>query len=227
MTSKLFRFVLPAVLLTVTSLAQTGNAAAAPVPTSPASSSIKIGTINMQAVILNTTEGQRDFDALQKKFQPKQTELQALNKEIDDLKKQLDAQGSKMNDDARATLVKSIETKQKSFQRSAEDAQNDYDGQKNEIVQKILTKLAPIIQKYAQDNAYGLIVDVSNPWPQGEVLWAGPSVDISKAIVDEYNSQNGASSSAPATPAAHTAPAHTPPAAPSATPRPKPAAPKP
>ena len=219
MKSKFFRFLLPAALLTVTALAQTGSAAAA--PSAPATSSIKIGTINMQAVILATNEGQRDFDALQKKFQPKQTELQSLNKEIDDLKKQLDAQGSKMNDDARATLVKSIESKQKSFQRSAEDAQNDYDGQKNEIVQKILTKLAPIIEKYAQENAYGLIVDVSNPWPQGEVLWAGPSVDISKAIVDTYNSQ-----SASTAPAAGTAPAaHAAPSAPSATPRPKPAAP--
>lgn len=220
MTRKLFRFVLPAALLTVTALAQTGSAA--PAPSAPASSSIKIGTINMQAVILATNEGQKDFDALQKKFQPKQTELQGLNKEIDDLKKQLDAQGSKMNDDARATLVRNIETKQKSFQRSAEDAQNDYDGQKNEIVQKILTKLAPIIEKFAQENAYGLIVDVSNPWPQGEVLWAGPSVDISKAIVDTYNSSQSAGSA----PAASPAPAaHTAPAAPSATPRPKPAAP--
>jgi len=217
MIRKLFRFLLPAAVLTVSSLAQTGGAAAA--PSAPASAGIKIGTINMQAVILATNEGQKDFDGLQKKFQPKQTELQNLNKEIDDLKKQLDAQGSKMNDDARATLVRSIETKQKSFQRSAEDAQNEYDGQKNEIVQKILTKLAPIIEKYAQENAYGLIVDVSNPWPQGEVLWAGPSVDISKAIVDSYNSQN-AVSAAPSAPAAHSVPA-----APSATARPKPAAP--
>jgi outer membrane protein len=45
--------------------------------------------------------------------------------------------------------------------------------------------------KYAGDKGFGLIMDTSNPWPQGPVLWAGPSVDITKAIVDAYNVQSG------------------------------------
>jgi outer membrane protein len=51
--------------------------------------------------------------------------------------------------------------------------------------------MAPIIVKYAGDKGFGLIMDTSNPWPQGPVLWAGPSVDITKAIVDAYNVQSG------------------------------------
>jgi outer membrane protein len=51
--------------------------------------------------------------------------------------------------------------------------------------------MAPIIVKYAGDKGFGLIMDTSNPWPQGPVLWAGPSVDITKAIVDAYNAQSG------------------------------------
>ena len=217
MTRKLLRSLLPAALLTVTALAQTGTAAAPAVtPSAPASTGIRIGTINMQAAILSTNEGRREFEALQKKFQPKQGELQTLSKEIDDKQKQLDAQGAKMNDDARAALAKDIETKKKTLQRSGEDAQADYDSQKNEIVQKVLTKMAPIIEKFAKDNTYGLIVDISNPWPQGEVLWAGENVDITKSIVDAYNLQV----SVPATPTASQ-----PPAAPSAS-RPKPPGPK-
>src|SRR5208337_1933881 len=100
-------------------------------------------------------------------------------------------QGDKMNDDARANLVKSIETKQKSLQRSAEDAQNEFQQQQNEIAQRILQKMAPVIDKYAKANGYGLLLDSSNPWPQGPLLWATAAVDVTKPIVDNYNAQSG------------------------------------
>jgi outer membrane protein len=107
------------------------------------------------------------------------------------LKKQLSTQGDKLNEDARGTLVKQIEEKQKKLERSVQDARDDAQSQQNEIAQRILQKMAPIIVKYAGDKGFGLIMDTSNPWPQGPVLWAGPSVDITKAIVDSYNTQSG------------------------------------
>ena len=129
--------------------------------------------------------------SLQKKFEPKKNELAGLNTEIENLKKQLNTQGEKMNEESRATLVKSIETKQKSLQRQVEDAQNEYQQQQNEIAQRILQKMAPVIDKYAKANGYGLLFDSSNPWPQGPLLWATAGVDLTKTIVDAYNSQSG------------------------------------
>ena len=194
-----------AVLLAVAASAQSTPAAgkpATPAPstspssgtaaaTTPASSSVKVGIIDIQQAIIATNEGARDFEALQKKFEPKRTELAGLNTEIENLKKQLNTQGDKMNEEARSTLVKSIETKQKSLQRSAEDAQNDYQQQSNEIAQRILQKMAPVIDKYAKANGYGLLFDSSNPWPQGPLLWATAGVDLTKTVVDAYNAQSG------------------------------------
>jgi len=151
----------------------------------------KVGIIDIQQAIIGTNEGARDFEALQKKFEPKRNELSSQNTEIEGMKKQLNTQGDKMNEEARANLVKSIETKQKSLQRSAEDAQADYQQQQNEIAQRILQKMAPVIDKYAKANGYGLLFDSSNPWPQGPLLWATAGVDLTKTIVDAYNSQSG------------------------------------
>jgi outer membrane protein len=194
-----------ALVLAMTAMAQTGSAphtaaaaptatpaasptAAAPTATSPAG--VKVGIIDIQQAIIGTNEGARDFDALQKKFEPRRTELSNLNTEIENLKKQLSTQGDKMNEEAHASLVKSIETKQKSLQRSAEDAQNDYQQQSNEIAQRILQKMAPVIDKYAKSNGYGLLFDSSNPWPQGPLLWATAGVDLTKTVVDAYNAQS-------------------------------------
>jgi outer membrane protein len=151
----------------------------------------RIGTINIEQAIFASNEGQRDFDALSKKLEPKQTELKGMNDEVESLKKQLNTQGDKLSEDARASLVKEIEQKQKTLERSVQDARDDAQNQQNEIAQRILQKMAPIIVKYAGDKGFGVIMDTSNPWPQGPVLWAGPSVDITRAIVDAYNIQSG------------------------------------
>jgi outer membrane protein len=199
MNSKMVRIILAvAFALPLATLAQTDSAAAASpaaassaAPTTAPSGPTKLGVISVQDCILATNEGQKEFEALGKKFEPTRTELKSLNDEIDSLKKQLDAQGSKMNDEARAGLVRQIETKQKALSRKQEDAQNDFVGQQNEIAQKILQKLGPVIDKYAKDNGLGLIIDISKPWPDGAVLWANQSVDITKPIVDLYNAQAG------------------------------------
>ncbi len=238
MTSKFARFLIAtAFVLSVTALAQTGSAAAAlppapsaapPVATNPGGT--RIGTINIEQAVFGSNEGQRDIEALSKKLEPKQTELKGSNDELENLKKQLNTQGDKLNDEARATLVKQIEQKQKSFERSVQDARDDAQNQQNEIFQRILQRMGPLVLKYAGDNGFGLIIDTSNPWPQGPVVWAGPAIDITKPIVDAFNTQSGvpapkpAAGSKPSAPV--TKPAGTAPAAPKPAVTPAPA-PKP
>ncbi len=186
-----------ALILATATLAQsapaTGTAAPAAATTTTAAPAggVKVGIIDMQQAVVATNEGARDLEALQKKFEPKKNELAGQNGEIESLKKQLNTQGDKMNEEARANLVKSIESKQKSLQRSVEDAQNEYQQQQGEIVQRILQKMAPVIDKYAKGNGYGLLLDSSNPWPQGPLIWATAGVDLTKTIVDAYNAQSG------------------------------------
>jgi outer membrane protein len=181
----------------------------------------KIGTINIEQAVIGTNEGQRDFEALRKKLEPKQNELKGQNDELENLQKQLQTQGDKLNEDARATLVKQIETKKKSFDRSVQDAQEDAQNQQKEIFQRILQKMAPVIVKHAQEGGFAMIVDTSNPWPQSPILWYGEGGDITRAVVDLYNTQSGV----PA-PTGAGAPAPAKPASARPT-TPKPAAPKP
>jgi Skp family chaperone for outer membrane proteins len=221
MTSKLFRFILPAVLLTVTALAQTTAAAATPGGATPApaanpavgAATTRIGIINIQNAILLTNEGRRDFEALQTKFEPTQKTLNNLNQEIENLKKQLQTQGEKLNEQSRSEMVKNIEGKQKTLQRQVEDAQAEFQGQQNEIANRIGGKLLDVLDKFAKQNGYSLILDVSGQ--QSPVLWAAQTSDVTQEIVNSYNAQSGV-------PAPAAAPAGKPAGA-----APRPAAPKP
>jgi len=244
MTSKFLRLLLAiAVLFAISALAQTSSAAtpngssAAPAtsPAIPASSpsatapavtgstGTKVGSINIEQAIFGTNEGRRDFEALSKKLEPKQNELKGQNDELEALKKQLNTQADKLNEDALNTLKKQIESKQKSFDRSVQDAQEEAGNQQNDIAQRVLQKMAPMIVKYAQDNGFGMIVDTTKPWPQSPVLWYGESVDITKQVVEAYNAQSGV----PAPAATGAAPKPAPKAVGTGTTTPKPPAPKP
>ena len=222
---------------TFTALAQTGSAATPPSTPSAAASSPastapataaptgpgRVGTINIQDAIFACNEGRRDMDALQAKYAPKQAELKNQNDELESLKKQLETQGPKLNEEAAANLKKQIESKQKLFDRNVQDAQEEVGNQQQEIASKILSKMAPLIVKYSQENGYTMMIDTSKPWPQSPVLWWNvASIDITKNVIDAYNVQSGV----PA-PTSTTSSAPRPaPKAPAAT-TPKPATPKP
>ena len=228
MKSKFVRVLLAgAATLTFSALAQTGSAAtpsspaassANPLPSAPgmpttATGGTKVGTINIQEAIFGSNEGQRDMAALQKKYEPKQAELKGQNDELESLKKQLTTQEGKLNAEAEDNLKKQIESKQKSFDRSVQDFQEEVGGQQQDIAKKVLQKMAPMIVKYSQDNGFGIIVDTSKPWPESNVLWWNPdAVDITKAVVEAYNTQSGipapaAAAPAPARPSSATKPA--------------------
>src|SRR5438105_15394042 len=107
MTSKFVRFITPTVCaLSLTAWAQTAalpaapSAAAnnAPAPVTTNATGTRMGTINVEQAIFATNEGQRDFETLSKKLEPKQNELKEKNDEVEGLKKQLNTQGEKLND---------------------------------------------------------------------------------------------------------------------------------
>jgi outer membrane protein len=204
------------VLVSVAAMAQTTTApVSTPPPANPLATAtgVKVAVIDMQGAILGSNEGQRDMEALGKKFEPRRQELQRQSTEVEDLKKQLNTQGDKMSPEAHDSLVKSIESKQKSLQRQAEDFQNEAQQAQSELMQRILQKMGTVITKYVADNGYGLLLDASAPWPQGPVVLFTPPMDITKNVVDVYNAQSGVAAPArtgsttgttpkPATPAA-------------------------
>ena len=206
MTGKFLRITLTAAALLCTSA--WGQAAGA----TPS----KIGLINMQEAIVACNEGQRDFGALQKKFDPKREEIKRLNDEVEGLQKQLDTQGDKLNDEARAKLVKEVADKKKTLQRTVEDASADAQQQQGELMNKIGGKMLEVLSKYGEANGYSAILDVSTQ--NGPVLWAPASSNITPQIVEQYNTVSGVP--------VQDAPAGAKPAAPKPA-VPKPAVPKP
>lgn len=212
-----------ACILTLVSGFALGAAAQAPspVPTSaPSAGPARVAVIAFQAAVGQTNEFQRDFADLQKKYEPKRAQLKTMSDEIDSLEKQLQAGGDKLSDGERASKAKTIDDKKKQAQRFAEDAQNDLSGEMNETFNKVATKVLDVMNAYATQQGFTLVIDGSGSQQQSPVvLYASPSSDITKAVIDAYNVKSGVPAPPPqaaAAPAAQPRPSPAKPAAPAA-----------
>jgi len=172
----------------------------------PAVPALKVGMLNVQEAVFGCDEGQKELAALNAKFASATNQIKALGEEVDKLRKQLEVQGPKMGDSERAELANQIESKQNSLGRQQQYNQGEYMEQQNAIARRILRKLLLVVEKYARENGIAKVEDSSKEWPEGPTLWNSPSIDITKLVVEIYNTQSRAA----AAPASSGAPAHQP-----------------
>lgn len=181
-------------------LALSAAAQTAPAPT-------KVAVIAFQAAVGQTNEFQRDIADLQKKYAPKEAQLKALNDEIEGLTKQLQAQGDKLSEAERVSRAKTIDDKKKQLERSAEDLKNDGNSEMQELYSSLAQKVFDVLSSYAQQQGYTLVVDGSGSQQQAPVvLYASPSTDITKAVIEAYNAKSGVPAPVPSQAAGASAP---------------------
>jgi len=175
--------------LVLSAVAQT-PAAAAPTsaPVAPAGPT-KIAVVAFQVAVAQTNEGQRNFADLQKKYDPRRQQLKAQSDEIDTLTKQLQASASTLSDAERSSRAAAIDTKKKKLDRDAQDAQSDFEQAMNELYQGLASKVYDVMQTYAEQQGYSLVLDISQQ--QSPVLFANNGTNITKQVIDAYNVKSG------------------------------------
>ncbi len=205
---------LPAVALGAALLAQAQTAAPpASAPATPPPT--KVGIIYFQNAIVSTKDGQKASADLTSKFGPRKAELEKKQSNIAQLQDQLRKGSNTMSDEAKQKLMREIDQDTKSLNRETEDAQADLDQEQNKIWQELGQRMMAVMDKYAKDNGYTVILDVSSQ--QTPVLFAAAGTDITQDIIALYD--KNAPTTAPSTKSG--------PAPPAASMRPSGATPKP
>ncbi len=145
----------------------------------------KVGVINIQSAIVTTKDGQKAAAELDSKAAPKRKVLEAKQNEINSLKDQLQKGSNALSETAKQEIVRNIDTKTKSFNREMEDAQAEVEQDQQKVLQDLGGRIMAVIDKYAKDNGFVLILDVSSP--QTPVMFASNTIDVTKDIIDLYD----------------------------------------
>ncbi len=179
----------------------------------------KVGIIHIQNAIIQTKDGQKAAQAIDTKFGPRKKDFDGRQQEISQLETRYRQGANTMAEDARTALMRDIDNKRKQLQRDMDDAQAELEQEQGRLLQDLGQRMMTVIDKYATDHGFALILDVSNP--QTPVLYASNTIDITADIIALYD-KGAAAQAPPATAATTAAPAAATPRAPA--PAAKPAA---
>ena len=168
----------------------------------------KIAVINLSEAMAKTKEGQKAAAELNGKFGPKKAEYDKRETEITSLTDRLNKGRATMSDDAQKQLTAEIQGKTTNLKRFGEDSQSEMDNDEAKITQDLQQKMWPILQSYAIQNNYAVVLDVGNQ--QTPVLWAATATNITDVMVALYDQAHPAKDE----PTAAKPPTAKPPAAP-------------
>ncbi|MBZ5641646.1 MAG: OmpH family outer membrane protein [Acidobacteriia bacterium] len=176
--------------------AQAAAATAAPV---------KIAIINMRNAIIATAEGKQAQAQLQSQFAPRQADLQNTQKQIEDLQRKMSEGARTLSDDEKGKMQREGELLTRRLQRNNDDLNEELNAAQGEVVDGIGRKLLDVLDRYARENGFTIVLDTS---AQGSpVVYGSSGSDITQDIVRLYDQaypvKAGAAAPAakPATPA--------------------------
>ena len=169
--------------LVLTAQAQT------PAASAPAGAA-KVAVIQFQLAVSQTNEFQRDYADLQKKYDPKRVALKTLDDQINTLTKQLQAEASTLSPADQQTRAQAIDDKKRQEQRMAQDDQSDFQSDMQEMVNNLAQKVGAVLTTYARQHGFTVVLDATAQQTP-VVLYASPTTDITKAVIEAYNLKSG------------------------------------
>ena len=186
-------------LSTTTALAALLLAPAAFAQGQPAAAPSKLGVLNVTAAVFNTAEGKQGLAEMQSKFAPQQTELQNLQKQIQDAQRRLGEGQNTLPDEEKARLGRQIEIWTRSGQRKQQELEELVTFERNDLGERILKKMDAVIERFAQENGFAVVIDVS---AQNVPYWSN-QIEITQDVIRAYDGANpvGAAAQQPARPA--------------------------
>ena len=162
--------------VSVVGLALCGVAAVATGPTSN-----KIGVVDQEKVLNDSTEGKRLNAELQKLRATKMTAIDAKEKEISGLQDQLMRAPTALGDDKREELSRQLKRKRVEYERLNDDANAEFQEAGGRAQARLISIFRDIVGKYGTENGLTVVLE------KGTIYFASQSVDITDEILARFN----------------------------------------
>lgn len=151
----------------------------------PAGAQTSMALLNVQEAISRTAEGQQLIQQLEEKYRPTQQRLESKQGDLTRMRDQYQKGANTMSDEARRTLARDIQKAEVDLQREMEDARGEFAQEQGQLFNAVGQKMMQVIDEYSKRNGYQIVLDISNP--QSPVLYAVNEVNITNAIISEYD----------------------------------------
>jgi outer membrane protein len=141
-----------------------------------AAQELRVGVVNIQALMEQAPQTKSAMDALQEEFAPRQREFVAKQKEFEDLQAKAQKDFAVMGETERSNAEKELRDLQREVTRLQNEFREDLNLRQNEELGKLQRSLLKEVQDYAQAEGYDLVVGDG-------VLYASSAVNITNSVL--------------------------------------------
>jgi len=137
---------------------------------------LKIGVVNVPALMARAPQAGAVSDALAEEFQPRQREIVARQKELEELGEKVQRDLAVMGETERRNAEKDVRDLQREVARLQNEFQEDLNLRRNEELGDLQRALLKEVQDYAQTAGFDLVVGDG-------VLYASTAINITENVL--------------------------------------------
>ena len=143
---------------------------------------VKIGYVNTERIMRESTAAKAAEERLSREFAPRGKELQAMNAKLKAAADQFEKDGPVLTDAQRAQRQRALQEMDIEFQRKRREFQDDLNQRKNEELQALLGNAQRVVRQIAQQQKYDVILQ--------DAVYVNPRIDITDQVLKALD-QNG------------------------------------
>lgn len=148
----------------------------------------KIGYVDMQKAIQETSTGKKAKKELEAEFNAKKAELQKKEGDLKKMDEDLRKKSAALSDEMRAKKMQELQQAAMGFQKEVGESQMNIQKKERELTNPILEKLQAALEKVAKDGGFTMVIEKG----EQSVLYAQKDLDLTQAVVAEYEKTAGA-----------------------------------
>ena len=151
----------------------------------PAFAEIKIGIVDLQRALNESSSGKKAKEQFKVEFDRMQNSLKGEKDRLDKLKDDLDKQSAVLKAEESKAKADEFERKRRDLRRKLEDSDAELRKKDQELTGDILKELAVVIQEIGERDGYTVILENSS----SSVLYGAKSIDMTDEVIRTYDSR--------------------------------------
>ena len=153
-----------------------------------AADSVKIGYVDVRAVVLESKSGQQHKVEMEKFVKDKQAVLKKEEEKLKTLQQTLEKEMLTLTEAQKQDKQRGFQEKVQAFQKSAQDAERDLRQKDTEYTNKSLEEIRKVIAEVAKEEKTGLVLGKT----EMSVLYAEDGMDLTPKVIKKYDSRPAA-----------------------------------
>ena len=143
----------------------------------------KIGFINLQEIMQNSSAGKKAADDFKKFYEKETQEIKTMENQLKKMKEELEKQGSIMTQSSRSEKEAAYQKKMRDYQLLVNDTNEELKKRDQEMTQKLMPGIIKIVRSIAEREKYTLVMDVATM----PVPYHAKENDFSSKVIEEFN----------------------------------------